>query len=101
MVPFNGFLLIGNQGFKAINISFTAVFGITIGLVVDLRQYIAGLDISPRFCKDIDDSLAVVMALNSPELDIIAISGVYGNTKLKDVSKEIKQKRTLSNLDKE
>ncbi len=39
--------------------------------------------------KDVDDGLAVIMALNSPELDVIAISGVYGNTKLENVSKNV------------
>jgi non-specific riboncleoside hydrolase len=37
----------------------------------------------------VDDGLALIMALNSPELKIISISGVYGNTKLKNVSKNV------------
>ena len=32
-----------------------------------------------EFLKDVDDGLAITMALNSPELDVVAISGVYGN----------------------
>ncbi|MHA1110916.1 MAG: nucleoside hydrolase [Promethearchaeota archaeon] len=39
-----------------------------------------------EFMKDVDDGLAIVMALNSPELNVVAISGVYGNTTLKKVS---------------
>ncbi len=42
-----------------------------------------------EFMKDVDDGLAIVMALNSPELDVVAISGVYGNTKLKKVSENV------------
>lgn len=42
-----------------------------------------------EFLKDVDDGLAITMALNSPELDVVAISGVYGNTSLKNVSKNV------------
>jgi non-specific riboncleoside hydrolase len=42
-----------------------------------------------EFAKDVDDGLALIMALNSPEVDVVAISGVYGNTKLKNVSKNV------------
>lgn len=42
-----------------------------------------------EFGKDVDDGLALIMALNSPELNLIAISGVYGNTKLKKVSENV------------
>ena len=42
-----------------------------------------------EFMKDVDDGLAITMVLNSPELDVVAISGVYGNTKLKKVSENV------------
>jgi len=34
---------------------------------------------------DIDDALALALAINSPELDIIGITTVFRNTTLRDV----------------
>jgi inosine-uridine nucleoside N-ribohydrolase len=54
------------------------------------KKIIIDTDLSlGEFGKDVDDGLALIMALNSPELEVVAISGVYGNTKLKNVSKNV------------
>ena len=39
--------------------------------------------------KDVDDGLALIMALNSPEIQIMAISAVFGNTKVNNAEKNI------------
>ncbi|MHA1673377.1 MAG: nucleoside hydrolase [Promethearchaeota archaeon] len=45
--------------------------------------------------KDVDDGLALIMALNSPEIEIVAVSAVFGNTKVKNAEKNI---HTVLNL---
>jgi len=40
-----------------------------------------------KFWRDVDDGLALVMALNSPELKILGITTVYGNASLREVNK--------------
>lgn len=39
--------------------------------------------------KDVDDGLALIMTLNSPEIHIVAIFAVFGNTSLKKAEKNI------------
>ncbi|MCP4761284.1 MAG: hypothetical protein GY870_05850 [archaeon] len=45
----------------------------------------------PFEISDVDDALALIMAINSPELEIMGITSVYGNTTLKRVNRFIKQ----------
>lgn len=42
-----------------------------------------------EFARDVDDGLALIMALNSKELEVVALSGVYGNTRLEKVSRNV------------
>jgi len=48
-----------------------------------------------EFGKDVDDGLALIMALNSPELEIGAVTGVYGNTRWENVYHHLKHLRQL------
>ena len=60
------------------------------------RRIIIDTDLSlGELAKDVDDGLALIMALNSPRLDILAVSGVYGNTSL---TKVIQNLHTLKQL---
>ncbi len=45
--------------------------------------------------KDVDDGLALIMALNSPELEVGAVTGVYGNTRWESVHKHLRRLRDL------
>lgn len=45
--------------------------------------------------KDVDDGLALIMALNSPEIQIIAISAVYGNTSQQNAFQNAKNLQKL------
>ncbi len=49
--------------------------------------------------KDVDDGLALIMALNSPEIHIMAISAVYGNTSMKNAQKNCHDLLNLYSLD--
>lgn len=52
----------------------------------DRKKIIIDTDLSlGEFGKDVDDELALIMAINSPELEVLTISAVYGNTALPKV----------------
>ncbi len=48
-----------------------------------------------EFGKDVDDGLALIMALNSPELEVGAVTGVYGNTRWERVRQHLRDLRNL------
>lgn len=47
--------------------------------VIEIRRIVIDTDIG----DDIDDALAIVLALNSPELDVVGLTTVYRNTPLR------------------
>jgi inosine-uridine nucleoside N-ribohydrolase len=60
------------------------------------KKIIIDTDLSlGEFSRDVDDGLALIMALNSPEIDVVGILAVYGNTKLKNVVKNLSKLKAL------
>lgn len=53
-----------------------------------------------EFGKDVDDGLALIMALNSPEIEVGAVTGVYGNTRWEHVYKHLRHLRDMFPVEK-
>lgn len=60
------------------------------------QSIIIDTDISlGEFGRDVDDGLAIIMALNSPELDLVGITKTYGNAPLSNVHRSLDRLLTI------